>query len=1810
MSIKVKYKANTFLEKLQDLETHFVFISKLYSLKYKDTKKYLKSSDGDIPFYPSFYVDRIKSLKEALKTFFDFNGKDLSSLADIYEVSIELSEKLQFTAISVFVSGLTEDLPLQKNLKSLKDKNFHKDQVLMNYLISLDGMLEDLGNLQWEEWLLKYTVVNLKEESVASLGSSYSDICFDEGPINFILEKEISEIDKLAYNLQKSIANNFDEFLESNPLTYVDNQLTENAEKQLRQLRSLKDRKGLKFSDKLRLMAKKVDGSEESIKLVLENLTLENFASLLEQILKCLPGILTIQEVVTLIIDGSFELLTEDFMQEILELFPPEITASLELEASVNFPWLDGSSEFSLIWFEAVLKEFDLVLKRLNFPSFFDYYTLLTPRPFPSSMYHMLKLHFKGEIPDIDFDVMLPTGTTLEEYFVLNFSFLEFDSIFDIGKLQYELFLLELINLHATIEELGEENPLPDFNMPSFENFEIPKITFPNFKNREITVLDLKHLLDFGKIYFPNINMPSIDFGSLNMGDPLSIELKIQFFNTLYQTVISYEVPNFKGIKPIFDDIFFNIKRLGLESPAIILVPGEIDFFAKLFTAKFSNKIPDMAFKFRNSFDFDLSGLDIQQSIFDISLKIPEIKNLFDTLQIDGFNIPSIKLEGFSKPDFNLKKLRLPDIPKLPSIKFNFVEFLSEKLYQVLLKVIIKIFLTLLARVIDAITLEICTDPQEGGLEQNEPDGGLKNLVGEIVCPDKDPEEEAINLVKKSIKNSSTPSQIEENKPNLETITKVVDALSVCSTISEMAPAILGRPEQIDPGYLHKIADVMNSVVPELSDQLGTPDKVAQFFEQAGNLMNEEQRNRLDDFISQAPVIEAPVSNTICLSKEALEEWQEDKKQLYTNAGFNDKIAEELINKQRDRAAKEMKEVIDLAVNTPDKLFSDAINDILNVDTGEDDDTGLEKNEDCEDPLKPKELTEKTADISNDLLDSLNSKFIDDMLVPEKPFQPFKGALSKILSDKHDRPMSDINGLKENFFLNFLIQIDVLPPIEFPESVMKDLTDSMNSLQYNHTEQTKTTPNILDKSLFSIPVLNKVKQTIAAINYKQPNITLDYDKNKTKPVEYMDYMYENPNLNGLKEGLHFIKPRNKKQEEFLEKFSSFGFSESTTPRQMFQYIFGEEYVSEYNSLNNRILRYMKKTFSDTVEFGYPEEITSDDIEVSGGDNETKTLAQLVNPNSRVEVLDPEIYGGTYEDPNIFIRPPDDDAAEGFYLYSKKLFSDSNNNKLDTTILKLSEVAKYIDKSKNKIEQKRYRRSQKIKEKEEILELPYSIMISSDKAANVLGYFKALIRVYLAEFFTLSYPVVKKLGIKYDNYGDLLFCYFQHRLSRDMDEFKNLGSPKNVYTPFVIYCLLLEQIGAEYINNKKNETSDYLNNKKQEYESLHKKDIEFLKSVQHNSKTLGLDKKLSSFVSGFAGISFNSSWKSVLDSTLGFDIKAMNLDEKEIRLASKIGYVLSDIDVIEDIVKEKIIEEAKEYEKLFIPEIQNIYTDFIQSSDGMNIDLQNIKFNPNTDSYYIKKYIKIITKEGLEIITDYNGLLSELEDIPELTSVSSRFGNAAIKDIYNLEYSGTIGIQFGVSFGYKDIEISKYEKDIEDVLFSELKEVGENLGEDILCFVDELLKTPNMELLFKYCLKVEKAGSLAGIYYMRNCIPSLGEGEDERQKQFALPFGNPLESIFGKPSPTSIYTQTKKEILKNISGFLYDEQKDPKPEEEKFTDYVKKQKISDNFDSKNLKTKGSGAIRFSNRTLIKDNIELDENGNPLVNKFLASHFSED
>jgi len=1257
MSVKVKYKANRLLSNLQSLIDYFEYISKVYALRYNDERLSFYDIQTKLPFYPNFYITRLQVLKNELNEFFEKNDKNISSLADVYEIQIDYTEDtdfsdgFQFQAIKLYVEGITEKIRLKKGLKALKRKNFNKDRILIGYLVNLEGMIESKGTLPWEDWLVKWTEAELRAEYEPE---NYKDLCFGLPTPGQILDIEISELDKLAYQLLKETVQDFDNVASTNPITYIDGKLTDRAERQLKELGSLKDSESIKFTDKLLILADKIDGSEESLKIVMENLTVQNITSLFKQILRCIPGVLTIEELVKALMSGSYEALTKQFIDDILLLLPQELVAEIDkISAGVDYPWTEGSTPFHMDWFETVVRECGPTLHRLGYPTIFDTKTLLTSDNYPSAMYRMLKIFYQDNLPDIDFKKPIPgSNITLEQIMLTgrpeepfeknskngdegpavlaiqrklnNLGYtdkqdkiLEEDSIFgnktehavrsfqkdnvDIFKIrldvdgivgelthgsmfnstpvklknifevtnaEYEKFILELLITRSQIPETADI--IGDLQFPSdFEDFTMTRTVLPNFRKREITVQDYQDLSDYVYMYAPEIDNDELPPLNLITG-PVSLDggsqlltptMKKKFFKVFYKVAIEKKLKNGKSIKPIFDEIFFEVKRLVTEMERNYITEQEQMKYSKLFTSKLTQALPGMVEGYRDSAEDYLTNLDMNQVIFEQLQKIPEVKRIVDSILPEIKSLMSVDLSFPDIPDFKKLKFRVPNIPKFPSLKFNFVEFVTEQLSKALIAVLVKVFLTLLAKVLGKIENELCGEPQQG-LQQDEPDGGLTALVDETLCPDKVSEKESFNLVKASL-DSMTNALGEVT--DASSVSKVVEAMSACATIGEIGPAILGDKDKVKPGFGNKMSDILKAVAPEFEDVLGTPEKVMEFFALAGSQMSPQQREAIEDLLDQVPTPDIPVSTTICLSKEALEEWVEDTTALYMNAGFDDDIARDLIDRQRRRASREVADIVQIAINTPDNLFQNEIDSILNPSA------------DCDDLLNPPPLKEKLQEISNFLLKNINSTFVDDMLVPNRFFGDYKGAVSKILSDKHERSMSDITIIKSNFFLNLLVTFGIIDPPNFPSTIGEDLTKLLDDTEGVNfpifmTDQVKTTPGVFDMPLFKIPILSKIKQTVYPLNYKTPDLILQYSDNQ--PIEYMDYLYLHETMNGVKLGLDIITSRKSQEKEFVDKYTSYGFNERTKPKDIFNSLFDGEYPSEFQELNNKVIKYI------------------------------------------------------------------------------------------------------------------------------------------------------------------------------------------------------------------------------------------------------------------------------------------------------------------------------------------------------------------------------------------------------------------------------------------------------------------------------------------------------------------------------------------------------------------------------------------------------------------------------------------------------------
>ena len=215
------------------------------------------------------------------------------------------------------------------------------------------------------------------------------------------------------------------------------------------------------------------------------------------------------------------------------------------------------------------------------------------------------------------------------------------------------------------------------------------------------------------------------------------------------------------------------------------------------------------------------------------------------------------------------------------------------------------------------------------------------------------------------------------------------------------------------------------------------------------------------------------------------------------------------------------------------------------------------------------------------------------------------------------------------------------------------------------------------------------------------------------------------------------------------------------------------------------------------------------------------------------------------------------------------------------------------------------------------------------------------------------------------------------------------------------------------------------------------------------------------------------------------------------------------------------------------------------------------------------------------------------DIPDEVNISDWFGNATLSQ-GNTKYEGSIGIKFGIRLCYvsrkemynnfnllerpdfpeifqtckkeksfflaKDrplsIPLVSYERDVLDEKLASFKEADENFNQDIKCYIDELVKTQEFDLLFNKIFNAKQIGSVLACYSDVNFLASIGLGEGERREPDlgALNlFGLGIEDIPDETDRSNSFNDSKYECRKLFVSVYKRNDFDPPNEEDDVDD---------------------------------------------------------
>jgi len=85
---------------------------------------------------------------------------------------------------------------------------------------------------------------------------------------------------------------------------------------------------------------------------------------------------------------------------------------------------------------------------------------------------------------------------------------------------------------------------------------------------------------------------------------------------------------------------------------------------------------------------------------------------------------------------------------------------------------------------------------------------------------------------------------------------------------------------------------------------------------------------------------------------------------------------------------------------------------------------------------------------------------------------------------------------------------------------------------------------------------------------------------------------------------------------------------------------------------------------------------------------------------------------------------------------------------------------------------------------------------------------------------------------------------------------------------------------------------------------------------------------------------------------------------------------------------------------------------------------------------------------------------------------------------------------------KIFPLVSYERVILDGSIIELNLLDDNFGENLNCYIEELLQSPEMDLIFDYCIPLRRAPGLMATYANYAFIPSIGQDPTERSSENA------------------------------------------------------------------------------------------------------------
>ena len=358
----------------------------------------------------------------------------------------------------------------------------------------------------------------------------------------------------------------------------------------------------------------------------------------------------------------------------------------------------------------------------------------------------------------------------------------------------------------------------------------------------------------------------------------------------------------------------------------------------------------------------------------------------------------------------NRTKLTLPNIVGFGELAFtDLIKVLGQVFYKVLEQTILKIMVGSIVKILQILESALCKAIEiTGGLVANAlspgDQGGFLGAITDAFCGlDQDLDEEqvassllaALGVRPSDLKGLNSSSLQDSHKDLMRTMGSI-------ASIGEFKQLLVGIPSQHDNGLLRRLSNAIVTIHPEYASSLGSASNVSMVFAAAGNLLSPIQRQAIKDDLNNIED-DVPIDPSICLTQDQLDQWNEDRRNLFENdgQGLTPEQAADWVEKLNDQAQSDIIDSASILANGIDGPMDDAISRLTDLSNTGDPDCSINNTAIQLETPTTQQLMEQATE---GLFKGLTIEFQKD-LVGGGLFFKRNGIVDHILADSWGNPL-------------------------------------------------------------------------------------------------------------------------------------------------------------------------------------------------------------------------------------------------------------------------------------------------------------------------------------------------------------------------------------------------------------------------------------------------------------------------------------------------------------------------------------------------------------------------------------------------------------------------------------------------------------------------------------------------------------------------------------------------------------------------------------------------------------------------------------